>query len=184
MTVEDVTLQRGILNLQGPSSRLLLFRLVPDLPGLGFSRSLAATIAGVPVLVVRITYVGELGYELHVPRAGCERVLAAVIGVRDVPFAGMEAMESLCLEKGYRHWPADIQAIDNPLEASMGFVCKLRTDEEFCGRAALEEARDRGLAKRLVCLTMDRTVPLNGGETILMDGVVRGYLRRASTGAW
>ena len=70
-----MTLQRGILNLQGPSSRLLLSRLVPDLPGLGFSRSLAATIAGVPVLVVRITYVGELGYELHVPRAGCDQVL-------------------------------------------------------------------------------------------------------------
>ncbi len=100
-------------------------------------------IAGHNVRALRVTYVGELGWELHVPLAATGEVFDALMaagaahGIRPV---GYRALESLRLEKGYRAWGSDITPNDTPFEAGLGWAVKLRTDTDFVGRAAAEKA--------------------------------------------
>ena len=179
--VKDVTTEKGIINLQGPDSRDILAQLIPGLDTLAFSQSMSAVIAGTEVLVVRLTYVGELGYELHVPADKCQEVLAEIQGVQPVRFAGMEAMESMAVEKGYRHWPADITQVDNPREAGMGWVCRTK-EKKFRGLEKVLQTNKKTMKKKLLCLSMEPDVPLNGTEPILCNGEVVGYIRRAASG--
>jgi len=181
LKIEDVTPEKGIINLQGPDSRDILAQLIPGLETLAFSQSMSAVIAGTEVLVVRLTYVGELGYELHVPADKCELVLAEVQGVRQVRFAGMEAMESMAVEKGYRHWPADITQVDNPREAGMGWVCRTK-EKKFRGLEKLLQTTNKTMKKKLICLSLEPDVPLNGSEPMICNGEVVGYIRRAASG--
>ena len=139
------------------------------------------TIAGTEVLVVRLTYVGELGYELHVPSDQCQEILTKIQEIQDIKFAGMEAMESMAAEKGYRHWPADITQVDNPREAGMGWVCRTKA-KQFRGMGKLLETTKKTMKKKLVCLSLEPNVPLNGSEPILCNGDVVGYIRRAASG--
>ena len=110
--VEDVTQDWGVINVQGPQSRNFLKPLIPELEDLKFSRSVRVSFEGVDVTVYRLTYVGELGYEIHVPRDTCSHVLDSLISAGSgIRFAGTEAMESLAVEAGYRHWPTDISQV-------------------------------------------------------------------------
>uniref|UniRef100_A0ACB8F1A3 Uncharacterized protein n=1 Tax=Sphaerodactylus townsendi TaxID=933632 RepID=A0ACB8F1A3_9SAUR len=134
---------------------------------------------------MRLSFVGEMGWELHVPRNHCTRVYQSVMkaGAKDgITNAGYRAIDSLSIEKGYRHWHADLRPDDTPLEAGLGFTCKLKTDIPFLGREAIEAQKAAGIFRRLVCFTVDEKVPLFGLEAIWRNGKVVGHIRRADFG--
>jgi len=184
VAVRDVTKDWGVLNLQGPNSREILARLIPEVSDLPFSRAVWVELEEVEVLVVRITYVGELGFELHVPWDECGKVLASLesqVPGGKLNCAGMEAMENMAMEKGYQHWPADIQTCDNAVEAGMSWVCRLGKD--FIGKGAIVAARKKEeLQKQLVHLNVGPEVPVKGGEPIMLGGKEVGYVRRTGDG--
>lgn len=97
--------------------------------------------------------------------------------------AGYRAMDSLSCEKGYRHWHGDLRLDDTPLEAGLGFTCKLKSDIPFLGRENLEKQKSEGIKKKLVTLTIENDdVPLWGLEGIKRDGQFVGFVRRAEYG--
>jgi sarcosine dehydrogenase len=184
----DVTSAWATLSLMGPRSREILQRASgADLSNAAFPFATwrEITIGGAPVRALRITYVGELGWELHLPSEHAlsvyERLMTAGrdLGLVD---AGYRAIESLRLEKGYRAWGADIGPDYTPYEAGLGWAVKLRSNLDFQGRAALTAARERPLTKRLACFTVeDPGVVVLGRETIYRDGERVGWL---SSGGW
>src|SRR5580693_717889 len=190
LTVTDVTSGTTLLSVQGPASRELIGRLTDaDLSNEAFpylsARQLHAGYA--PVLALRVTYVGELGWELHVPAeyaAGVYDDLAAA--GRDLGFrlVGLSAMSSLRLEKGYRDMGVDIDNTDNPLEAGLGFAVAWDKPEGFIGRDALLLARAAGPPRNRVVglLVDDPAVDLFGNEPVLRDGEWAGYIRAAAFG--
>jgi len=110
------------------------------------------------VTVIRLTFVGELGFELHIPRDSCVSVYRAVMEAgkdHGIVNAGYRAIDCLSAEKGYKHWHQDLRHDDTPLEAGLGFTCKLKSDTPFLGREALEKQKSEGLKKKLVCFTID-----------------------------
>ena len=181
----DVTEDYGVLSLMGPAARNILGRVTDADIGstaFPFGHVRDIPIAGAQVRALRITYVGELGWELHVPIAALgavyDALMAADPGLRPV---GYRAIESLRLEKGYRAWASDITPNDTPFEAGLGWAVKLRKNADFIGRKALENAGP--LAKRLVGFTLnDADAVLVGRETILRDGVQVGYLTSGGYG--
>ena len=153
--------------LWGPRSRELLAPLTPaslanaDFP---YPSLRTTTVADVPVRALRVTYVGELGWELYCPTEYGAALWAALAGTGAVP-GGYRAIESLRLEKGYRAWGADIGPETTPAEAGLGFA--VRRTGGFVGEAAAL----REPARRLRCLTVDdpRAVAL-GGEPVRVRG--------------
>jgi 4-methylaminobutanoate oxidase (formaldehyde-forming) len=185
----DVTEEYGTLSLMGPRARDVLSEVTDAeianaaFP-FGYVREL--TIAGTTVRALRVTYVGELGWELHVPIGATGDVFDALMaagkphGIRPV---GYRALESLRLEKGYRAWGSDITPNDTPFEAGLGWAVKLGKDIDFLGRRALEEARGKLPAKRLAGFTVDdEEAVLLGRETILRNGEPVGYLTSGGHG--
>ncbi|MFZ1347188.1 MAG: glycine cleavage T C-terminal barrel domain-containing protein, partial [Tabrizicola sp.] len=142
------------------------------------------TIAGIPTRALRVTYVGELGWELHIPIAALGTVYDALLAADpDLRPTGYRALESLRLEKGYRAWSSDITPNDTPFEAGLGWAVKLKSGLPFLGRTALEALQGKPLTKRLVGFTV--TAPdavLVGRETILRDGAAVGYLTSGGYG--
>jgi 4-methylaminobutanoate oxidase (formaldehyde-forming) len=186
--VSDVTEEFGTLSLMGPRAREVLAQVTAaDVSNTGFPFASARelTIAGATVRALRITYVGELGFELHVPIGAAGDVFDALMAAGDahgIRPLGYRAIESLRLEKGYRAWGSDITPNDNPFEAGLGWAVKLKSGQSFLGREAAEKAANSVPVKRLACFTVaDPKVVLTGRETILRDGVPAGYL---SSGGW
>jgi sarcosine dehydrogenase len=187
--LRDVTEQYGTLVLMGPKSREIVRKVTygdftPEQFRFGDIKTVS--IKGHPVWAMRVTYVGELGWELHAPIYGLGDVYDALmasgepLGLRPV---GYRALESLRLEKGYRAWGADITPNDTPLEAGLGWAVKFKSEHDFIGRKALTEKRLRPLTKMLVGFTVDREdVVLVGRETILRDGKFAGYLTSGGYG--
>ena len=141
-------------------------------------------IGEVPVFAQRISYVGELGWELYAPFEQGARVWDLLIAAgrdRGLIAAGLGAFDALRLEKGYRLWGQDIHTEYDPLEAGLGFAVKW--DKDFQGRVVLEQKRERGPAKRLTCMTFDdpRHVVV-GKEPIWADGRVVSYVTSANYG--
>jgi len=119
---------------------------------------------------------------LHVPKEACVPVYEAVMkegAKHGICNAGYRAIDSLSIEKGYRHWHADLRPDDTPLESVLGFTCKLKTPIPFLGREAIEKQKAEGLKKKLACFTIDDHVPLHGLEAIWRDDVCVGFIRRA-----
>jgi 4-methylaminobutanoate oxidase (formaldehyde-forming) len=143
-------------------------------------------VAGAPVTALRITYVGELGWELHTPVASALDVYRAVMAAGEahgVAPCGYRAIESLRLEKGYRAWSSDLTPDHTPLQAGLGFAVKLDANTPFLGREALVEQRQRGLTRRLACFTtQDSGIVLLGRETIYRDGERVGWLTSGGYG--
>jgi 4-methylaminobutanoate oxidase (formaldehyde-forming) len=184
----DVTERYGTLSLFGPKARDVLASLADaDISNAAFpfGHVREFSVAGKPVRALRVTYVGELGWELHMPIGDTGVVFDALVAAgaaHDIATAGYRAIESLRLEKGYRAWGADITPNDNPLQAGLGWAVKLKSGTPFLGRDALEKAAAAPLAKRLVTFTVaDPAIMLAGRETILRDGVPVGYL---TSGGW
>jgi 4-methylaminobutanoate oxidase (formaldehyde-forming) len=183
----DVTEDWGTLSLMGPRSRDILAKVTKDPVSnadFPFGHVRILQVAGTPVRALRVTYVGELGWELHVPLAALGAVYDALMAVgADLRPVGYRALESLRLEKGYRAWSSDITPNDTPYEAGLGWAVKMRTGRDFIGRAALLAAADRPLAKRFAgFLVEDPETVLLGRETILRDGVAVGYLTSGGFG--
>ncbi len=185
----DVTSSYAVLSLMGPRARDLIRRVAPeDLSNeahpFGIAREI--TIGGARVRALRVTYVGELGWELHMPTETAPAVydrLAEAGAELGLANCGYRAIESLRLEKGYRAWGSDITTDDTPLEAGLGFAVKLTSNQAFLGRDALLEQRRSGLKKRLACFTVDDPeVVLLGRETLYRNGERVGYLSSAGWG--
>jgi 4-methylaminobutanoate oxidase (formaldehyde-forming) len=134
------------------------------------------TVGDVPVRMVRVTFVGELGWELYCPSeyganlwstlwdAGAEHGLVA---------AGYRAIESLRLEKGYRVWGAELDPAHSPYEAGLGFCVRLDKPGGFLGREALVAQKEAGISQKLVCLVLDdRTQVALGNEPVRIGGEV------------
>ena len=198
----EVTSGKAVINVVGPQSRDLLSKVSEsDVSGeaVPFATAKEIIIGAAPVLASRIGYVGELGFELHIPsefaihvyeelwQAGQEMEIANV---------GYRAIESLRMEKGYLYWSGDISPDYSPLEAGLGFRVHFDLKGEFLGRQALESQMKNGLDRKLFTFISEQFLPLTGGETILESGrvvslatsvaygftvkktIIRGYLDR------
>ncbi len=188
-TLADITQDYATLSLMGPASRAVLQSLCDDDLGdaaFGFARCRRLRAGGHDVRALRITYVGELGFELHFPIAHAGALYDALMaagaahGIRN---AGYRAIESLRLEKGYLAWGADIGPDYTPLEAGLGWAVKLDGNLDFRGRDALLAQRQAPLARRLACFTVDDpAVALLGRETLYRNGERVGWLSSAGWG--
>jgi 4-methylaminobutanoate oxidase (formaldehyde-forming) len=186
--IREVTNDHAVLALMGPRARDVLGAVTNDdvsNAALPYLSGRTVAIAGQRVAALRVTYVGELGYELHMPMAGAGAVYDALKaagashGMRD---AGYRAIESLRLEKGYRAWGADIGPDFSPLEAGLGFAVKLATPILFQGREALLEQKGKPLTRRLAGFSAGAEVFLHGRETIYRDGKRVGWLASGGFG--
>jgi hypothetical protein len=183
-----VTERFGTLSLMGPQARDVLAAVTKaniSNAAFPFGHVREIEIAGHAVRALRVTYVGELGWELHIPIDSTGDVFDALMdgGRPRHPPVGYRALESLRLEKGYRAWGSDITPNDNPFEAGLSWAVKLRKNTDFLGRKACEDAAAKPLAKRLVCFTVDAPdAVLLGRETILRDGKPVGYLTSGGYG--
>jgi len=184
----DVTSAYAVYGVMGPRSRELLSRLShTDLghEAFPFSTSQVIDLGYATVRATRITYVGELGWELYVPTelaVGVYDDLMAAGSDLGVVNAGYYTIDSMRLEKGFRAYGRDLSPEYNPVEAGLRFACKLDTDVAFQGREAVEKAKAQGPTRRLVSVVLDEAEPmLWGGELLLRDGAAVGQV---TSGAW
>jgi 4-methylaminobutanoate oxidase (formaldehyde-forming) len=188
--ITDVTGAYGQINLQGPRSRELLQSLTSvDLANAAFPFRCARDIdlGFARLLCIRITYVGELGYELHIPAEHAAHVYDRLVDAgRSVGLghAGLKALASLRMEKGYRDYGHDIDNTDDPYEVGLGFALDLKKPGGFIGREAVLARQARGpLTRRLVQVLLRDPQPLMfHAEVVRRDGVPVGYVRAASYG--
>jgi 4-methylaminobutanoate oxidase (formaldehyde-forming) len=188
--VSDVTSGYAQINVQGPRSRELMQKLTTaDLSNEAFPFRAAREIdiGFARALCVRITYLGELGYELYVPAEQATHVYDRItqagkdVGLRH---AGLKALASLRMEKGYRDYGHDIDNTDSVLEAGLGFAVDLKKPDGFIGKQAVLEKKAEGpLKRRIVQLKVNDPEPLMfHAEVIRRDGKPKGYIRAASYG--
>jgi len=177
----DVTAAWAVLNIQGPSSRALLARISPaDFSNDAFPYMTEQEIeVGLGMArAFRVTYMGELGWELHVSTDQAQHVYDELIAASEglgLRHAGYHALNSLRIEKAYRFWGSDITDEDTPLESGLGFAVAWEKPGGFIGRDALLRLRDEGLRRRLVVFSLDDPGPLvYGNEPIWRDGVLVG----------
>jgi len=184
----DVTSSNSVLSLFGPKARVILSACTRDdvsSAGFAFGQARMIGIAGCPVLAMRITYVGELGWELHLPTEYAVTVFDALHaagaphGLRN---AGYRAIETLRLEKSYRAWGADIGPDHTPDEAGLGWAVKVKTNTPFKGRDAVMAQRENGVRKIMATFTCDGDTILSGRETIYRNGQRCGWLSSAGFG--
>ena len=188
--VTDVTSAYGQLNVQGPHSRELLQKLTSvDLANEAFPFRAAREIdiGFARVLCVRITYLGELGYELYIPAEQAVHVYDRVVAAGKefgLVHAGLKALGSLRMEKGYRDYGHDIDNTDEPYEVGLGFAVDLNKPGGFIGKDALLARKAKGpLQRRLVQVLLKDPAPLMyHAEVVRRDGVPVGYVRAASYG--
>ena len=185
--IEDVTDQSAVIGVMGQNSRALLSRLTDaDLSNEAFPFAAARSVAinGIALIAQRVTYVGELGWELHVPASDAVAVIDALTeSGRDLGLtpAGTMAMNSLRMEKAYVSWSHDVSRDDTPLEAGLGFAVTWDKPNGFIGRDALIAQRESGIRRRLVTFVLDDPAPLLWGhEPILRDGVPVGFTTSGS----
>lgn len=190
--VTDVTGRYAQINLQGPRSRELLQQVTSkNLDELEFRQAAEIDIGLARVLCMRITYVGELGYELFVPVEQATHAYDRVVQAGrafDLKHAGLRALGSLRLEKGYRDYGHDMDNTDTLLECGLGFTCDFEKKIPFIGQEhvlAQKEAskRDGGLHKRLVSVLLRDPQPLmHCGDVLIRNGKRICDLRAASYG--
>ncbi len=185
----DITDKKAVLSLMGPRSRDILSTIVStDISNEDFEFGTTKTlnIAGYDVLALRVTYVGELGWELHMDKEFVREVYAALMQAgkpHGLINAGYRAIESCRLEKSYRAWGADIGPDHTPLEAGLGWAVKLKSDIEFKGRDALIKQKRDGVKKLLAGFSLDNPdIILLGRETILRNGKPVGWLTSGGFG--
>jgi 4-methylaminobutanoate oxidase (formaldehyde-forming) len=188
-TLVEITSANAVLSLMGPRARDILASVTEsDLSNDAFPFATAREVfvGGAPVLAVRVTYVGELGWELHIPvefAATVYDVLTAAGTPLGLVDAGYRAMESLRLEKGYRAWGSDIGPDHTPLMVGLGWAAKLKTTIPFQGRDALEAAALAPCPRLLAGFTVaDPRAVLLGRETIYRDGERVGWLTSGGYG--
>jgi 4-methylaminobutanoate oxidase (formaldehyde-forming) len=181
--VEDVTSKYACLGLWGPAAREILQPLTTEELSFGYMRARELAVGPVPCLALRVTYVGELGWELYCPMEFGLRLWDTIWDAgreHDLVAGGYKAIDSLRLEKGYRVWGSDVTPEDTPFEAGLGFAVKLEKGE-FIGREALLERTEP--ERRLACLVLDdpRAVAL-GSEPVRVGGELVGRVTSGGYG--
>ncbi len=189
LAVTDMTSAETVISIMGPRSRELLSSLSDaDLSNEAFP---FATVREIDLgfafaRAARVTYVGELGWELYVPMEFATHVYDTIVAAGDafgLCHAGYHALDSLRIEKAYRHWGHDISDEDSPLQGGLGFTVAWDKAGGFLGRDALLRQRDEGIRRRLAVLTLDDPEPLMyHNEPILRDGRIVGRVTSAAFG--
>ena len=177
--IVDVTSARAVVNICGPKARDVLALVAEENvsnAAFPFSTCRQITVGAAPVLAIRIGYVGELGWELHIPTEYATHVYEVLrqageaFGIRDV---GYRAIDSLRMEKGYLYWSSDITPDYSPYEAGLGFRVNLKKGD-FIGRDVLAKQKAEGVKQKLCTFTLEQPLPLYGGEAVIHDGTVVG----------
>ncbi|XP_026462833.1 sarcosine dehydrogenase, mitochondrial-like [Ctenocephalides felis] len=179
--IRDVTDQMGVLSIQGPNSREILKQMTnanlsdealpPNSTTMltikdGLSKSYVCR-------ALRVSFVGELGYELHMRNEDCVPIFRALMDVgksKGLRNAGYRALYSLSSEKGYHLWHSDLRPDDTPIEAGLAFTCRKTGD--YIGKAAIDEQRKNGIRRKLAFFTMDAQVPIWGLEGVWRNGEI------------
>lgn len=189
VSITDNTASLAVLSVMGPKSRDLLSRLTPDdlsNEAFAFGTSREIGLGQAVVRATRLTYVGELGWELYVPVEMAAGVYEDLVDAGEefgLMQAGYYALESLRVEKGYRAWGHELSPDYTPFEAGLGFAVSLAKNTGFMGREALLEQKSKGLKKRLVQFVLeDPEAMLWGGELVLRDGEPAGDIKSAAYG--
>ncbi|XP_014608110.1 PREDICTED: sarcosine dehydrogenase, mitochondrial isoform X1 [Polistes canadensis] len=186
VTLYDSTEQIGILSIQGPKSQQVLQTLMEDELSnekFPYSTSKIVKIKNETVRLFRLSFVGENGFELHIPKQSCTKIYEAVTKAGrkyKMKLAGYRALYSLSCEKGYHLWGSDLRITDNPLEAGLEFIC--RKTGTYLGKTVIDEFHTNGIKKKLIHLRLRSDIPMWGLETIYRDGQLVGYVRRAEYG--
>ncbi len=185
----DISSAYGFIALMGPNSRELLSTLTrADLSNdaFPFRTSREIELGHALVRASRITFVGELGWELYMPTEFAVHVYDRIVEAGEafgLRHAGYHALNSLRIEKAYRHWGHDITTHDSPLEAGLGFTVAWDKPGGFIGRDALLHQREQGIRRRLVQFVLDDPEPLAyHGEPIWRDGALVGTVTSAMFG--
>jgi 4-methylaminobutanoate oxidase (formaldehyde-forming) len=179
VSFRDVSSAYGVINICGPRSRDVLSKASEDDIGNGAFPYMTCRwirIGYAPVMAARVTYVGELGWELHIPAEYIAyvyetlREAGAEFGIAD---AGYKAVNSLRMEKRYLYWSADITPEETPLEAGLGFAVSFKKGD-FLGKDALLAQKESGLRRKLACFELETPLSVYGGEAMIADGKVIG----------
>jgi len=187
VVLEDATDRLGCLGLWGPQAREVLQAVSPaDVSNAAFPYMTAQTvnIQGASVWAQRVSYAGELGWELYIQPADALAVFDALMdagrthGIRP---AGYKALDSLRLEKGYLYWSGDITPEDNPLEAGLGF-CVRFSKPDFIGLEALLAVKRKGTSTKVCALTLDAGGNLYGGESVYAGSRLVNRIRTGGYG--
>lgn len=187
--INDITSARTCFGLWGPRARDILQSITrDDVSNTAFPYMTAKqiTIGNVPTLALRVTYVGELGWEFYAPSEYGEQ-LWDTLWEAGKPFGmlagGYKAIESLRLEKGYRYWSADITPDYTPYEAGLGFAVALNKDANFMGREKLQKQKAEGIKQKLCCIVLaDSNTVVFGSEPIRHEGTVVGWVTSGGYG--
>ncbi len=184
----EVTSARAVINICGPKARDVLQTVCEtDVSNAAFPFGTAqeVIIGAALVRAVRIGFVGELGWELHIPTEFAAHVYDVLwdagqgAGIRDV---GYRAIDSLRMEKGYLYWSGDISPDYTPIEAGLGFRVHLKSGGDFIGRDVLAAQKADGVKQKLCSFVADKPLPLYGGETIFQGGEVVSLVTSAGFG--
>ena len=185
--VRDLTSARAVVNIVGPSSRAVLQAVSEDdvsNAAFRYAKAREITIGSAPVLAVRIGYVGELGWELHIPTEYAAHVYELLraagepYGIVDV---GYRTIDTMRMEKGYLYWSTDITPDTTPWEAGLSWRVNLNKGD-FLGRDALVAQKDAGVARKLCTFTLESMAYPVSGEAIIADGEVVGFTTSANFG--
>jgi len=186
--IKDISSELSCIGLWGPKSREILESITSDdvsNESFPYLSGREITVNQIKVLAVRISYVGELGWELYCPTENGSRFWDTVCKAGQeygAVAAGTTAQDSLRLEKGYRLWGSDIHTEYNPLQAGLAFAVDMGKSD-FIGRDALVDVRSAGVKKRLRCMTLDDpSRVVMGKEPIWLNGEVAGYVTSAGYG--
>ena len=185
----NVTSGMGVISIMGPRSRELLQSMTPaDMSHAAFPFATSREIElgyGI-VRASRITFVGELGWELYIPSEFMQSTYDEIVAAGasfDLTHAGYHALNSLRMEKGYRHWSHDITDEDTPLEAGLGFAVKFDKPGGFIGREALLKQKEVGLSRRLLQFQLTNPEPLlYHNEPIWRDDKLVGHVTSGAYG--
>ncbi|MDK1020586.1 MAG: FAD-dependent oxidoreductase [Candidatus Hydrogenedentes bacterium] len=175
VSLRDITSAHGVINLAGPLARKVLGKVCDEdvsHQAFPFMTAMDIRIGYAPAVAFRVTYIGELGWEIYVPSEYLQYVYEVLrqaggeFGITDI---GYRAIDSLRLEKRYLAWGTDITPDYNPFEAGLQFLIDWNKGD-FLGAQALGRIKQQGVERKLVCLALDDPLPVFGGEAILVDG--------------
>ncbi len=189
VTITDVSSGYATFSIMGPESRALMGKLTPALlddQSFPFATARQIEFGYGLVWASRMTFVGELGWELHIPSEFAQSAFDDIVAAGDahgLRLSGYDAIASLRLEAGYRDWGHDVGPDDTPMEAGIGFTVAWDKPVHFVGREALLPRKGMPLARRLVQVALTDPEPLVfGTEPVLRDGKVVGFLKSGSYG--
>ncbi|XP_074216225.1 dimethylglycine dehydrogenase, mitochondrial isoform X4 [Camelus bactrianus] len=179
--IKNVTDEFGVLGVAGPHARKVLQKLTSeDLSddAFKFLQTKSLKFSNIPVTAIRISYTGELGWELYHRREDSAALYDVIMNAgqeEGIDNFGTYAMNALRLEKAFRAWGSEMNCDTNPLEAGLEYFVKLNKPADFIGKQALKQIRAKGLTRRLVCLTLATDdVDPEGNESVWWNGKVVG----------